>query len=326
MRLLHVASVQQKRLAARGIGGEIVGDASLNRARIGSGFHLVEDLAIADNRVGQSIAASLFFQRRSALPPDFSLNGGVCGNNGRFQVTFNGDADSPEQNYALTLAATNGTTDSPLLQTFIIDVSRHLGITSPGSLDGTAGFPVNFQVTTTGFPPPSLSFSSGLLNAFPGLTFTDNGNGTGTLGGTPTVPGTVFCPIINGKAGCGVVASSSQGTVIQAFLINLAPAPPASLGLPTQATFVAGAKNSVMLTSTGASTHVVWKSRSGPSWLTLLDNGNGTAILQGTPPAGTSGTFSTEVAPIAAGFEGIRHSGLHPVPREGRERTAVRQL
>jgi hypothetical protein len=109
-------------------------------------------------------------------------------------VTFNGNADSPEQNYELTLAAANGTTDGPLLQTFTIDVSRHLGITSPSALNGTAGFPVNFRVTTTGFPPPSLSFDSGLLNAFPGLKFTDNGNGTGTISGTPTVLAPCFVP------------------------------------------------------------------------------------------------------------------------------------
>jgi hypothetical protein len=124
----------------------------------------------------------------------------------------------------------------------------------------------------------------------------------------------VFCPIINGKAGCGVVASNFEGTVIQAFLINLAPAPPASLGLPTQATFIAGAKNSVLLTSTGAITRVAWKFRSGTPWLTLVDNGNGTAILQGIPPAGTSGTFTTDVAPIAVGSTASLGPVFSPFP------------
>jgi hypothetical protein len=236
------------------------------------------------------------FSSDPPLPPEFSLVGGVCGNNGRLQLAFNGNPDSPQQNYNLTLSAANGTTDGPVLQTFIVDVSRHLGITSPGALDGTAGLPVNFLVTTTGFPPPSLSISGGLLDDFPGLTFTDHGNGTGTIGGTSTVYGTVGCLI----GGC-VVASNSQGTVRQVFIINLAPAPSASLGPLTEATFVAGADNTVVVTSTGAKTRVGWRVTSKPPWTDYDDNENGTLTLSGMPPAGTSGTFSVLLTPVAEG-------------------------
>ncbi len=247
------------------------------------------------------------FSSDPPLPPEFSL-GGVCGNKG-LQLAFNGNPDSPQQNYELTLSAANGTTDGPVLQTFIIDVSRHLGITSPGALDGTAGLPVNFLVTTTGLPPPRLSFDSGLLDAFPGLTFTDHGNGTGTIGGTSTVYGTRGCLLLNGKAGCGVVAANSQGTIIQGFIINLAPAPPASLGPLTGATFVAGADNTVVVTSTGAKTRVGWRVTSKPPWTNYDDNENGTLTLSGMPPAGTSGTFSVLLTPVALGSTQLGNPG-----------------
>jgi uncharacterized protein (DUF1800 family)/sugar lactone lactonase YvrE len=66
-------------------------------------------------------------------------------------------------------------------------VVQALAITSANSATtfaiGTLG---SFTVTTTGYPAPALS-ESGSLPA--GVTFTDNGNGTGTLQGTPTASG-----------------------------------------------------------------------------------------------------------------------------------------
>jgi hypothetical protein len=232
-----------------------------------------------------------------SLPsPDFSLNGGNCGT-GTFQLAFNGDASSPTQTYQLTLSATNGNTTSPVQQTFNIVVAPQLMITSPAQLDGVAGFPVNFLVTTTGSPAPSLSISSGLLPD--GLTFTDNGNGTATISGVPSFSISNEC--INN---CGITASSTQGTVTQLFAINLAAAPAASLGPPTSATFIAGVPSSVTLSSIGASTPVSWSfplDYAPPSWLNLTDNGNGTATLRGTPPLDTTTTLQVQVCPFALG-------------------------
>jgi len=238
---------------------------------------------------------------KPGLPPEFSFKG-ACQENGQFQLLFNGNPISAEQIYQLTMSASNGTTAQPVFKTFALDVSQHVAITSPSRLTGTAGFPVNFQVTTTGFPPPSLSVDPGLLSFFPGLIFKDNGNGTGTISGTAGRPGNRFCVLIDDKPTCGITASNSRETVLQAFGIDLAPAPAASLGPPSDAIFVAGASNSVVVASTGASTHVSWNFKSGPPWIKrLVDNGNGTATLFGNPPAGTTGTSTAEIAPIATG-------------------------
>lgn len=244
-----------------------------------------------------------------ALPADFSVNGSAlttstCTTNGSFTLAFNGNSASPDQTYQLTLAASNGDTANPVLQTFQVDVSQHLMITSPAELDATAGTPINFQVTTTGTPPPSLSVNSELLSLVPGLNFTDNGNGTGTFSGTVAFPSPdTSCIALSGN--CGITASSTQGTVVQQFTINIASSPPAFLGPPASATFIAGAPNSVTLTSTGAITPVTWSfstfDANAPSWLNLTDNGNGTATLFGTPPVGTTGTFDPNLGPHSVG-------------------------
>jgi len=59
-------------------------------------------------------------------------------------------------------------------------------IVSASSTAFTLGAASSFTVTTTGFPTPSLS-ESGALPI--GVSFQDNGNGTGTLGGIPTQAG-----------------------------------------------------------------------------------------------------------------------------------------
>ncbi|MBZ5537190.1 MAG: hypothetical protein LAO31_14645, partial [Acidobacteriia bacterium] len=59
-------------------------------------------------------------------------------------------------------------------------------ITSANTTTFTVGSPGSFTVTATGTPMPTL-YEVGALPS--GVTFTDNGNGTATLAGTPGAPG-----------------------------------------------------------------------------------------------------------------------------------------
>jgi hypothetical protein len=79
-------------------------------------------------------------------------------------------------------------------------------ITSGNSTTFIVGSLGTFSVTTTGAPTPTLSETGTLPN---GVSFTDNGNGTATLGGTPTV-GTVGSYPITIKAHNGVGTDASQ--------------------------------------------------------------------------------------------------------------------
>ncbi len=59
-----------------------------------------------------------------------------------------------------------------------------LAITSPNNVTFVVGNPSSFTVTTSGGPIPTISRTGTLPS---GITFTDNGDGTGTLAGTPAL-------------------------------------------------------------------------------------------------------------------------------------------
>lgn len=237
------------------------------------------------------------------LPAGFTLNGGTCGQ-GQFRITYDGSAVT-QGFYDLTLTATGYGT--PVTKTFTIAVTQQLSITSPASFTTVPGVPVNFLVTTTGYPVPSLSLDP----AFPwpeGLTFRDNQDGTATISGALTKLGLSACvhaPTDTDPDGapCGIIASNAQGRVVQSFAINTSLAPQAFVVPPTSATFIAGIPNSVVLSSTGAITPVttwVFRGNANAPWAGLQSNVfDRTATLSGTPPVGTTGSFTVDVAPFA---------------------------
>ncbi len=73
--------------------------------------------------------------------------------------------------------------------------------------EGTAG---TFTVTATGSPTPSLSESGPLPN---GVKLTDNGNGTATLAGTPTVAGQLSITI--------TASNGAQPNAAQTFILTV---------------------------------------------------------------------------------------------------------
>jgi hypothetical protein len=111
------------------------------------------------------------------------------------------------------------------------------------------------------------------------LTFTDNGDGTATLTGTPT----------NAEVGShDVVLHVSDGTlgVDQSFSINVVNVndAPAFTSTPvTTGTQGAIYTYNVMASDPDAGAVLTITAPTLSAWLTLTDNGNGTAVLTGTP-------------------------------------------
>jgi photosystem II stability/assembly factor-like uncharacterized protein len=90
-------------------------------------------------------------------------------------------------------------------------------ITSGNSATFTVGQGGSFTVTATGIPTPSLTESGALPS---GVTFTDNGNGTATLGGTPAA-GT------QGTYPFSITAHNGIGSDFkQNFTLTVNPVPP----------------------------------------------------------------------------------------------------
>ena len=215
--------------------------------------------------------------------PSISESGGLPGgvtfvDNGNGTGTLAGTPTSGGL-FSITFTASNNV-GSNAVQSFTLTVNQAPVFTSANSAVFTIGVAGSFTVTTAGYPTPSITESGHLPT---GLTFVDNGNGTGTLKGTPMVfVGGDFPITFTAKNGIG-------SAVTQAFTIILQQAP--SFTSANNAVFVYGVPNSFTVTTSAFPTASIHEAGTLPPWLTFVDNGNGTATLSGTPSY-TSGTFA----------------------------------
>jgi len=185
--------------------------------------------------------------------------------------------------YSITLTASNGVTPNGS-QSFTLTVSEAPSITSASSTTFKVGTVGSFTVTTGSHYPASETLSkTGSLPS--GVTFTDNGNGTATLAGTP-VAGTGGSYPITISAANGVTPNASQSFTLT---VNEAP----SITSASSTSFTVGTAGTFTVT-TGShypAAETLSKTGSLPSGVTFTDNGNGTATIAGTPAASTGGSY-----------------------------------
>jgi beta-glucosidase len=101
--------------------------------------------------------------------------------NGDGTATIAGTVPSATGAFPITITAKNGVSPT-VKQQFTLYVGNNPAITSSPSALLTVGSAGSFTVATSGFPQPAIT-ESGTLPT--GVTFTDNGDGTATLAGTP---------------------------------------------------------------------------------------------------------------------------------------------
>jgi PKD repeat protein len=109
----------------------------------------------------------------------------------------------------------------------------------------------------------------------PGLTFTDNGDGTGEITGTPTETGYYTLTF---------TASNSIGSTQKSLKVLVAQ--PVVFTSADETTFEAGEFNSFEITATGFPTADIDLIGSLPPGVKLRDDGDNVAILSGTPKKG----------------------------------------
>jgi len=181
--------------------------------------------------------------------------------------------------YSFTIQASNGV-GAPATQLFTLTINQAPAITSAGSTTLVVGQPGGFAVTTTGFPSAVLS-ETGVLPA--GVSFTDNGNGTATLSGTPLTGSARAKPYsltIHASNGVGATATQTFTLVIdQAPVIT-------SIG---SATLVVGKAGSFSVKATpGVPTATKFSAIGAlPKGVKFSSSG----VLSGTPAAATGGTY-----------------------------------
>ena len=199
-------------------------------------------------------------------------------NNGDGTATLSGTpAAGTGGAYKFTITASNGVSPNAS-QSFTLYVDQAPAITSASSTTFTVGVFGTFTVTTTGYPPPGIMESGSLPG---GVGFVDNGNGTGTLSGTPTSGG-VFSISFTASNGVG-------SNAVQAFTLTVDQAP--SFTSANSAVFTIGVAGSFTVTTVGYPTPSLMATGHIPTGLTFHDNGNGTATLSGTPLIFDGGDF-----------------------------------
>ena len=175
--------------------------------------------------------------------------------------------------YPVTITATNAT--GPASQSFVLSNDEAPSITSADTATFTTTLDTSFNITTTGYPAASLTPTAGTLPS--GLTFTDNGNGTATISGAPAVGSQGSYPV-----SVTATNASDNSSVTQALTITVNPATAPSLALPA-ADFILNQTGAVAITATGYPTPSITVAQTLPAGLNFTDNGNGTALLSGTP-------------------------------------------
>jgi Big-like domain-containing protein/putative Ig domain-containing protein len=181
--------------------------------------------------------------------------------------------------FPITFTASNGVLPNAV-QNFTLNVYQPPAITSPNAVTFTVGQLDSFTVTTTGFPTPSITQGGAVLPA--GVTFVDNGGGTGTLSGTPAA-GT------SGTYAITFTATSAAGSTTQNFTLTVNQAP--AITSPNATTFVVGQLGSFLVTTTGFPAPSIIEGGALPANVGFVNNGNGTGTLSGIPASGTGGTY-----------------------------------
>jgi hypothetical protein len=194
--------------------------------------------------------------------------------------------------YTLTFQATS--TSGTATQTFTLTVNEAPTITSANNTIFPTGTTSSFTVTATGYPKlafTNASFTGCTASTLPsGVTFTDNGNGTATLTGTPAAgTGGTYTVCLNATNVAGSFNQTFTLTVYQAPVITSA----------GSSTFSAGTGGSFTVTATGFPAPALSETGNLPSGVTFNP---ATGVLSGTPAPGSGNTYNiTFKATSAAG-------------------------
>jgi hypothetical protein len=209
--------------------------------------------------------------------------------NGNGTATISGTIPNGTlRTYSLSISATNSSGSIATLPLVITEAKpvAPTNLTLP-----VADFTVNqlgsVVVSATGVPLPALTE----VGAMPlGLSFTDNGNGTATISGTPasTAAGSYPITITAGN----LVLPNATGTLT--IVVGQAPS-------ITNATSVAtsiGTAFTFAVTTGGYPAPALGETGTLPSQVTFVDNGNGTATISGTPQTGAASSYQITITAI----------------------------
>ncbi len=125
--------------------------------------------------------------------------------------------------YTICINAANGV-GSGATQTFTLTVNAAPAFSSGSSTTFNTNVGGSFNVTTSGFPTPTLTnaaFAGCTPSTLPGtVTFADNGDGTGTISGNPGSSSGTYTLCLNASNGVGSTAKQTFTLTVQPFTIS----------------------------------------------------------------------------------------------------------
>ncbi|MCW2755732.1 MAG: hypothetical protein JWQ32_3143 [Marmoricola sp.] len=182
---------------------------------------------------------------------------------------------------SVDLDASNGV-DPDAVQTLTITIDEAPTIlTDPSDVTAASGAPVTFTAAASGFPVPTVQWQTSTNG---GASFSDIGGATNTtlsLTAAVASDGNEYRAVFTN-------AVSSATTTPATLTVTQVP----GITSATSTVFTATSPGSFLVTSSGHPNATISTTTVLPGWLTLTDNGDGTATLAGTPPTGSGGTVS----------------------------------
>ena len=190
-------------------------------------------------------------------------------------TTFTSTCTSGSLNPQLLTFTANGPRNQSKSLSFVVADFAYTAVqatpafTSAASYTANTGNAFTFSVTASGSPLPALTETASLPS---GVTFVDNGNGTGTLAGTSSV--------VSGTYSLTFKANNSVGTApTQSFTLNILSAPIFTSAATTTWTHQVVSSFTVSATSSPNPSFSVLSTL--PTGVSFVDNGNGTAKILG---------------------------------------------
>ena len=181
---------------------------------------------------------------------------------------------------ALVVTDSASATDTQTYEIVIENVNDAPTFTSTEVTDASEGALYTYDVTTEDLDNDAVTITAPTKPAW--LTLTDNGDGTATLTGTPGLADVGANPVVL-EVTDGTAAPVQQSFSIAVSNVNDAPI---FTSTPLVSATEAAAYSYTATVTDPDGDAVTITAPTKPAWLTLTDNGNGTATLAGTPGGG----------------------------------------
>ncbi len=219
--------------------------------------------------------------------------GATCTTTGSTTCTITGLANGTT--YSITVIAQTTSGDSGASTPTTVTPAGGPAFTSGSAYTAPFGVAFTFTVTATGDPAPKITRTGRLPW---GVRFADKSDGTATISGTPASSAAGVYPLT-------LTARNKTGTATQAFTLTVTRVP--AIRQIRATTARVGVALRLTIRATGYLPPSLAESGPLPAGLSFTDNGNGTAVIAGTPAAGSSGSYPITITATNASGTATRH-------------------